>query len=218
MYPLKEFGTSRLQFAVHEENIMSKTNVFANGLEIACKSSDGKSPAAFPDPCWSPPSPKAGWIVVPYANTAYAKDTSNASKTVFIGNKPVMLKDKSYFKKSTGNEPAASSKGLSSGVKKGKAYFTSWSMDVKVEGYNVCRHTDLMTHNHGSVPGNTGAWHYLSEKTKGKCKDEMKKVKDACFDEDVLGEKAQKRHIKSQLRRNKRKKGTRINKDVGPKT
>ena len=29
--------------------------VFANGLEISCKVSKGKSVAAFPDPCWSPP-------------------------------------------------------------------------------------------------------------------------------------------------------------------
>ncbi|MDR0702967.1 MAG: DUF4150 domain-containing protein [Azoarcus sp.] len=31
----------------------------------------------------------------------------------------------------------------------GKAYFTNWSPDVKIEGLNVCRHVDPMTHNHG---------------------------------------------------------------------
>ncbi|MDR0702910.1 MAG: DUF4150 domain-containing protein [Azoarcus sp.] len=30
----------------------------------------------------------------------------------------------------------------------GKAYFTNWSPDVKIEGLNVCRHVDPMTHNH----------------------------------------------------------------------
>lgn len=133
--------------------------VFANGLEIACKAADGKSVACFPDVCFTPPSPPAGWIPIPYANTSYAKDTTNASKTVFISGKPVMKKDISYFKTSTGNEPAAGPKGVFTGVKKGKAYFNSWSMNVMIEGKNVDRHTDLMTHNHGSTP-NTSTWAY----------------------------------------------------------
>lgn len=161
---------------------MAKTTVFANGLGIACKAVDGKSTAAFPDPCWTNPGPSAGPVVVPFANTAYAKDTANASKTVFIGGKPVMLRDKSYFKSSTGNEAAAYGKGFSTGVKQGKAYFASWSMNVKIEGHNVCRHTDLMTHNHGSTPGNTAVWHY-TDKSGGKPPKE-------CFNDCVAIEKA----------------------------
>jgi len=134
-------------------------DVFANGLEISCKSAGGKSIACFPDVCFTPPSPPGGWIPIPYANTSYAKDTTNASKTVFISGKPIMKKDVSFFKTSTGNEAAAGPKGIITGVKKGKAYFTSWSMNIKVEGENVDRHTDLMTHNHGST-GNTSVWAY----------------------------------------------------------
>ncbi len=139
--------------------------VFANGLEIACKVSDGKSVSAFPDPCWSPPSPPAGPVVIPYANTAYAKDLSNASKSVLISDKPIAQKDKSFFKTSTGNEAATKTfgQGVVSRTLKGKAYFTSWSMNVMVEGYNVARHTDLTTHNHGSRPGNTPPWGFTSE-------------------------------------------------------
>ncbi len=158
-------------------------NVFANGLEIACKAADGKAIAAFPDPCFTPPSPPAGWVPVPYPNTAYAKDTANASKTVMISGKPVMKKDVSYFKTSTGNEAAAGPKGVVSGVKKGKAYFTSWSMNVKVEGKNVDRHTDMTTHNHGSKMGNTGVWKYIDEKDTqegGACENEFKEVEDKC--------------------------------------
>jgi len=155
--------------------------VFANDLEIACKAADGKSVACFPDPCFSPPSPSAGWILIPYANTAYAKDTTNASKTVFISGKPIMKKDVSYFKTSTGNEPAAGPKGQFTGVKKGKAYFTCWSMNVKVEGENVCRHTDGMTHNHGSKSGNTGIWKYWdSGWFSDPCKKEFKRVEKKC--------------------------------------
>ena len=76
-------------------------SVYANGLAVAGKAKQGKSTACFPDPCFSPPAPSAGWIVIPYANTAYAKHTSNGSKTVFVEGKPVMLKDKSYFKTSS---------------------------------------------------------------------------------------------------------------------
>lgn len=156
-------------------------DVFANGLEIACKSGAGKSIACFPDVCFTPPSPPAGWIPIPYPNTSYAKDTSNASKTVFISGKPIMKKDVSFFKTSTGNEPAAGPKGIVTGVKKGKAYFTSWSMNVKIEGKNVDRHSDGMTHNHGSKPGNTGIWHFLDTADEKKsCKNEFKKVEKAC--------------------------------------
>jgi hypothetical protein len=161
---------------------MAESTVFANGLAIACKAVEGKSTAAFPDPCWTNPGPSAGPIVIPFANTAYAKDTANASKTVFIGGKPVMLKDKSYFKTSTGDEAAAYGKGLATGVKQGKAYFASWSMNIKIEGFNVCRHTDLMTHNHGSKPGNTAVWNY-TDRSGGKPPKE-------CFEECVAIEKA----------------------------
>lgn len=156
-------------------------NVFANGLEIACKAADGMSNAAFPDPCFTPPPPSGGWVLVPYPNTAFAKDLANGSTTVFISGLQIAKKDESFIKTSTGNEPAAGPKGQKTGVKKGKAYFTSWSMDVKVEGKNVCRHTDNMTHNHASWPGNTGDWKYLDTTiAKGPCRRELNKVKRKC--------------------------------------
>ena len=154
--------------------------VFVNGLEVACKAADGVSSAAFPDPCMVSPCP-ATPVIVPFPNTAYAKDTTKGSKTVFISGKEVMLKDKSYFKTSTGNEAAKCKKGMITGTKKGKAYFRSWSMNVKIEGYNVCRHTDSMTHNHGSQPGNTGVWKYWDTGWfTAPCQDELEKVERAC--------------------------------------
>lgn len=39
--------------------------------------------------------------------------------------------------------------GVATKTIKGKAYFTTWSQDVKIEGLNVCRHLDTMSHNHG---------------------------------------------------------------------
>ena len=71
-----------------------------------------------------------------------------------------MLKNKSSFKKSTGDEAgAAPMKGVVTHKNTGKVFFTMWSMDVKIEGENVVRMMDLTTHNHaGSMPGNTPPW------------------------------------------------------------
>jgi Domain of unknown function (DUF4150) len=128
-----------------------ETHVYANDNEICSQAADGKSMAAFPDPCWSPPPPKAGPIVIPYANTAFASQLQNGSTTVLVCATSVALKDVSFLANSIGNEPAtmAFAKGQKSGVIKGKAFFTDWSPNVKFEGLNVCRHNDPMTHNHG---------------------------------------------------------------------
>lgn len=124
--------------------------VYANKRCIASKTADGKASAAFPDICGSPPKPPKIGIPLPYPNTAFATDTANGSTTVFIEGQEIMQRDKSYFSTSTGNEPAteAFKKGVVTNVIKGRCYFRSWSMNVFVEGYNVCRHLDLTTHNH----------------------------------------------------------------------
>lgn len=135
-------------------------DVFANNMEIACKAADGKAIACFPDVCFTPPQTAATptGVPIPYPNTGMAKDTTKGSKTVKISGKEVMLKDKSYFKTSYGDEAGnAPKKGVITNKIKGKVYFTSWSMDVKYEGQNVVRHMDLTTHNHGSN-SNTAPW------------------------------------------------------------
>lgn len=140
--------------------------VFANSMEISCKSASGKSVAAFPDVCFTPPQapPTPMGVPIPYPNTGLAKDTSRGTRSVKITRKEVMRKNKSFFKTSYGDEPGcAPKKGILTGKIKGKVYFTSWSMNVKVEGLNVVRHMDLTTHNHGSMPGNTPPWPYMDE-------------------------------------------------------
>jgi hypothetical protein len=162
-------------------------NVFANGRNIASKAADGKSIASFPDVCFTPAPPPPG-VPIPYPNTALASDTANGSKTVKIGGQPVMLRDQSYFQTSTGDEAgSAPKKGIATGKIKGKAYFVSWSANVKIEGKNVCRHLDLMTHNHGSEPGNTVTWPYMDRMmmaagTGGACDKAGRKVDKACED------------------------------------
>jgi hypothetical protein len=139
--------------------------VYATGREIACKASDGKTPAAFPDVCLSPPSPPAGPVPIPYPNTGFASDTTNGSKTVQLTGQEAMLKDQSTFKKSTGDEAATKSLGMGVVTHQitGEVSFTSWSMDVKIEGQNVCRHLDLTLHNEQSLPDNTPPQPHVSK-------------------------------------------------------
>ncbi len=191
-------------------------DVFANGREISCKAADGKSVAAFPDVCFTPPECPATppGVPIPYPNTAFAKDTTNGSKTVKISGKEVMLKNVSYFKTSTGDEPGcAAKKGVLTSVNKGKAYFTSWSMDVKFEGKNVVRHLDLTTHNHASQPGNTPPWVYADTASLRKaCQEELNEAKRKCqptAEEKNDFKRDQERANKRRKKKRKRKKKVR---------
>lgn len=137
--------------------------VYANGREVSCKAANGKSVAAFPDVCMTPPQTPATppGVPIPYPNNGMASDCTDGSKNVKISGEEVLLKDKSYFKKSTGDEAgSAPMKGVVTHKNTGKVYFSAWSMDVKFEGENIVRHLDLTTHNHGSYPSNSAPWPY----------------------------------------------------------
>jgi hypothetical protein len=171
--------------------------VFANFMELACKAASGKTVCAFPDVCFTPPMTPATppGVPIPYPNTGFSSDTSDGSKTVVISGQEVMLKNKSYFKQSTGDEAgSAPKKGLLSSSIKGKIYFSSWSMDVKFEGENVVRNLDLTTHNHQSYPGNESIpWPHLESMdpalAKKACKGEVDREKKACKDFKKQGRK-----------------------------
>ncbi len=157
-------------------------HVYANGNEIASKSSSGNSAGAAPDVCWSPPGPKVGPIPIPYSNTCKHADLDNLAGSVFVGGTGMALEDKSYFSTSYGNEPATSAyaKGIISGKIKGKCYFQSWSMNVKAEGLGVDRHMDLVTHNHVNQ-ANTGPVVYKSRKFDSSvCKEDRNDIKKKC--------------------------------------
>src|SRR5215475_4626364 len=106
-------------------------DVFANGREISCKSADGKSICSFPDVCFTPPQTPATppGVPIPYPNTGMASDCSDGSRTVQISSQEVMLKNQSYFKKSTGDEAGcAPKKGMINSTNTGKVFFKAWSM------------------------------------------------------------------------------------------
>jgi hypothetical protein len=157
--------------------------VYANGNEIACKAGAGKTICAMPDVCFTPPENPATppGVPVPYPNTGFASDTTEGSKTVMISGKEVMLKNKSYFKKSTGDEAgAAAKKGVLSSTNTGKVYFIKWSMDVKFEGENVDRHLDMTTDNHNSPNANEAVpWPFVDSQALGSSSHPCNKSGDA---------------------------------------
>lgn len=124
------------------------STVFANGMGISHKGSGAMSTVA-PDVCKTPSS--SGQEPVPYSNTARSADLSEGSRTVTIDGQPVAIKGCSYGT-STGNEPGSAG-GVISGKTRGKAEFILYSFDVKIEGKNVCRNGDLMSHNDKNTMG-----------------------------------------------------------------
>jgi hypothetical protein len=165
------------------------TQVYANNMAVSCKAASGKTICAFPDVCFTPPENPATppGVPIPYPNTGLASDTTDGSKTVKIGGEEVGLKDKSCFKKSSGDEAGcAAKKGVVTSTNGGKVFFKAWSMDVKIEGENAVRHLDLTTNNHASDPGDTPPWPYVDGAAiaaKDPCKKEKKKVRKACSPE-----------------------------------
>lgn len=162
--------------------------VYANGREVSCKAAAGKSICAMPDVCMTPPQTPATppGVPIPYPNTGMASDMTDGSKNVKISGKEVILKDKSYFKKSMGDEAGcAPMKGVITHKIQGKVYFKSWSMDVKFEGENVVRHLDMTTHNHASETGQTPPWPYADSMKVGTgdpCETEKANEEKACED------------------------------------
>ena len=124
------------------------STVFANGMGISHKGSGAMSTVS-PDVC-NTPTP-AGSVAISYANTAQSADLSDGSETVKIEGQSVAIKGCSYST-STGDEPGSDG-GVVSGKTKGKAEFILYSFDVKIEGKNVCRNGDLMTHNDKNTMG-----------------------------------------------------------------
>jgi hypothetical protein len=129
------------------------TEVYANGDSVSAKAGDGKVIAAMPDVCLSPPPTPAGPVPAPYPDSSKSGDMQEGTKTVQLAGDEAMMKDSSFFKTSPLGDEAATN-GLGAGVMTacitGQTHFTSWSMDVQLEGANADRHTDMTTSNHAS--------------------------------------------------------------------
>jgi hypothetical protein len=136
--------------------------VFVNGRSAIHAGSTGKS-MCFPDVNLCPPTPPAGPVPLPLPNIAMGMDLQGGASSVTIEGNP-MGKKSSYLGKSTGNEPAQpTGGGVVSHVIQGKAYFTSFSIDVTIEGEGATRHLDMLTHNHAAPsPPNSAMGTYLA--------------------------------------------------------
>jgi uncharacterized Zn-binding protein involved in type VI secretion len=125
------------------------STVFANAMGFSHQKSGGIS-TVFPDVCKTPTP--GGPVPIPYPNVGRSGDTTDGSKSVKVeGGNSTMLKGSNY-KMSTGDE-AGSVGGVVSSKIKGKCEFTLYSFDVKVEGKNVCRMGDMLTHNDKNAVG-----------------------------------------------------------------
>ena len=113
---------------------------------VVHKSSMGKVKTEV-DICKTP-SP-GGPVPTPYVNIALSAQLSDGSKTVTCDGNPILLKT-SNISMSSGDE-AGSLGGVKSSSIKGKAEPINYSFDVKVEGENVVRRSDLMTQNNGNA-------------------------------------------------------------------
>jgi Domain of unknown function (DUF4150) len=134
-------------------------NVYANGLEISGKAVNARTLAVFPDTCMTPPENPATppGVPVPYPSFGFASETDKGTGTVKVRGETVNIKNLSFLSKTTGTEAgSAAKKGVISSNNTGKAYFVSWSGNVKFDGEPVVRNTDLSTHNHASPGPNTG--------------------------------------------------------------
>src|SRR5262245_31398098 len=119
--------------------------VNANHMSLVHAGSTGMT-TIFPDVCKTPTP--GGPIPLPYPNIAQSSDTADGSSTVKVDGNPIMLKG-SNFRMSTGDE-AGSAMGIVSNKIKGKAEPMLYSFDVKVDGKNVMRLTDMMLQNVGT--------------------------------------------------------------------
>lgn len=105
--------------------------------------------SVFPD-VGKTPSPN-GAMPVPYGSVGRSKDVEEGSKRVKIQGASTMLKG-AVYRRSTGDE-AGSAGGVVSGVTRGECELAMYSFDVRIEGRNVGRMGDLMTHNRKNAVG-----------------------------------------------------------------
>jgi uncharacterized Zn-binding protein involved in type VI secretion len=81
-----------------------------------------------------------------------ASDLDKGSKSVKIDGEPTALEDESEISTSTGDEGGTQGGNVVTHKTKGKGYFKTWSLTVKIEGKGVCRHGDMMGQNSASLP------------------------------------------------------------------
>ena len=119
-----------------------------NILGFAHKGSGGMS-LVFPDVCKTPTP--AGPVPIPYPNLGQSSNTLQGSTQTTADGQPIMVKGAKYLP--TSGDEAGSAGGVMSGVFKQECEFLMYSMDVMIEGKNVCRMSDPLWHNKKNICG-----------------------------------------------------------------
>lgn len=119
------------------------THVLVNKLGLTFKSAVGTSIATIPDVCKTP-SP-GGPIPVPYPNFANQSSLKSGTTTVKAKRKMIAVKGSQYGR-SNGDE-AGTAGGVKSGVNMKATDWITYSFNVKMQGKNACRNTDMKFHN-----------------------------------------------------------------------
>ena len=124
--------------------------VRVNDLTLSHKGSGGMSTATMPDVCLTP-APPAPPQPLPYPNIAFNADLTKGTTTVFADGGNMIAIRGSQLARSSGDEPGVAG-GVTSGVNMSHTDWMTWSMDVMMDGANVCRLTDKQFHNqHNTV-------------------------------------------------------------------
>lgn len=119
--------------------------VRVNSLTLSHKGSGGMSTATIPDVCLTP-APPGPPVPVPYPNIALNTDLTGGTTTVFADGGNMIAIQGSQFARSSGDEAGVAG-GVTSGVNMSHTDWMTWSMDVMMDGANVCRLTDKQFHN-----------------------------------------------------------------------
>ena len=121
---------------------------FVNNRGVSHQKSGGSS-TVFPDVCKTPTP--GGIVPIPYPNVGQSADTQQGPKSVTIDGAMPMVKTASYAV-SKGDEPGTAG-GIISGTQKNICEFMTYSFDVKYEGNNVARQSDVLFHNKKNIMG-----------------------------------------------------------------
>ena len=104
------------------------------------------STATLPDVCLTP-APPAPPVPTPYPNIAVNSDLVKGTTTVFADGGNMIAIQGSQLSQSSGDEPGVAG-GVTSGVNMMETDWMTYSMDVFMDGANVCRLSDKQFHNH----------------------------------------------------------------------
>src|SRR5262245_61194327 len=113
------------------------------GLSVSHKGANSIATAMAPDVCKTP-SP-GGPVPVPYPNIAKSGTLEDGTTTVKTDGEMAAIKGSKYA--SSNGDEAGTAGGVVSGVNMKEAEWITFSFDVKMDGKNVCRLDDMMSHN-----------------------------------------------------------------------